>query len=278
MNVRAAMNLGGMLSVLAVATVTPSATLAQGVALPSASPTVEGVAPSWRTVGISALAVAASFPLDGHVRAWMQADARQNNATLRHATDILTPLGSTVPIAAGAALYVFARAFHHPVLQDEMWHSGQAVLAASAVTQLIKVVTHRPRPYVPPHDPGVFFQGPVLSIEGARVSFPSGHTTLAFAVAGAANEELRLHPFSHSRSLGVALYAVASGVAFSRVYDDRHWTSDVVAGAVVGTLVSRSFIRWAHRGDGGSEGASATGLGVVPGPVPMVEVRWVFGH
>jgi membrane-associated phospholipid phosphatase len=44
--------------------------------------------------------------------------------------------------------------------------------------------------------------------------------------------------------VGAAAYGLAGVTAWSRVRADRHWTSDVVAGAVIGTLATRSTIRW----------------------------------
>ena len=237
-------------------------------AAPPSPPLRQGI--SWTAVGISAVAIGAAFPLDGRMRTWVQGSARQDDAFLQDATRALTPFGTVVPVAAGALLYGFARAFDHPVLADEVWHSGEGAGVALVLSGILKVALHRDRPYVEPHDPGAFFQGPVLGIEGDHMSFPSGHTTMAFAVAGAAEQELEIHHFAHARLVGGALYAVAAGVAFSRVYDDVHWTSDVVAGAVLGTLVSRAVVWQRHAGDAG--GAQARLL-LLPGAVPMMGVR-----
>jgi hypothetical protein len=40
-------------------------------------------------------------------------------------------------------------------------------------------------------------------------------------------------------------------VAFARVYRDKHWASDVLGGAVVGTLVGRRVVRSVHTGGAG---------------------------
>lgn len=65
-----------------------------------------------------------------------------------------------------------------------------------------------------------------------RNSFPSGHTATVFTGA----ELMRLE---YSRGLGIAAYSVAVGVAFLRVYNDRHWFNDIIAGAGVGILSAR---------------------------------------
>lgn len=66
----------------------------------------------------------------------------------------------------------------------------------------------------------------------ARNSFPSGHTATVFTGAELMRQEYGL-------GLGIASYAVATGVAFLRLYNGRHWFNDVLAGAGIGILSAR---------------------------------------
>lgn len=66
----------------------------------------------------------------------------------------------------------------------------------------------------------------------SRNSFPSGHTATAFMGA----ELLRREYKDVSPWIGVAGYAVAAGTGFLRMYNNRHWFTDVVAGAGIGIL------------------------------------------
>lgn len=70
----------------------------------------------------------------------------------------------------------------------------------------------------------------------ARNSFPSGHTANAFAGA----EILRREYWNVSPWIGVAGYAVAAGTGFLRMYNNRHWLTDVVAGAGFGILCAQA--------------------------------------
>lgn len=66
-------------------------------------------------------------------------------------------------------------------------------------------------------------------------SFPSGHTATAFVGAELMNQELGWR----SKWYSVAGYTMASGTALLRVLNNRHWLSDVLAGAGVAMLTTK---------------------------------------
>jgi hypothetical protein len=90
-----------------------------------------------------------------------------------------------------------------------------------------------------------FAQGTVFSVKGwshemrpdgsDRQSFPSGHTAEAFAGA----EFMRLEYKDVSPWYGIAGYAMATATGMLRMYNNKHWMSDVVAGAGVGIASTR---------------------------------------
>lgn len=73
----------------------------------------------------------------------------------------------------------------------------------------------------------------------AHNSFPSGHTATAFTGA----ELMRIEYWETSPWIGVAGYVVATATGFLRIYNNRHWCADVMAGAGVGIL-SAQFANW----------------------------------
>jgi membrane-associated phospholipid phosphatase len=64
-------------------------------------------------------------------------------------------------------------------------------------------------------------------------AFPSGHTTMAFALAASLSEEI------HRPWATVLLYAGAAGTGWSRLNDHLHWLSDILAGATVGITAAK---------------------------------------
>jgi decaprenylphosphoryl-5-phosphoribose phosphatase len=100
------------------------------------------------------------------------------------------------------------------------------VTVAYLANTAIKLAVRRPRPQLP----GL----PPLVGTPTRLSFPSAHATSSFAGA-LAYERLGLPR--------APLYALAAGLAVSRVYLGVHYPSDVLAGAVLGTVVGSVCVR-----------------------------------
>lgn len=66
-----------------------------------------------------------------------------------------------------------------------------------------------------------------------KSSFPSGHSSSAFATAGSL-------AYSYGWIVGVPAFAVASAISAARVSENAHWLSDVVAGAALGVFWARA--------------------------------------
>lgn len=106
------------------------------------------------------------------------------------------------------------------------------LLTAAVVTNLLKPLVGRRRPA----ETGDAFEFTPFS---NRDSWPSGHTAMAFALATGVGDEL------HSTPATVLLYGAAGLTSWSRLNDNRHWGSDVLAGALVGiTSVKLMNGRW----------------------------------
>jgi hypothetical protein len=121
------------------------------------------------------------------------------------------------------ALYVFG--------QGAIWWAGEelgfdraglmlvATTEAALITTVLKYSVRQERPD-----------------STQRNSFPSGHTTTAFAFAAVVGEE-------HGWRWGVPAYALATLVGWSRMNDNKHYLHDVLAGATIGTSVGLGVVR-----------------------------------
>ena len=111
----------------------------------------------------------------------------------------------------------------------------QALGATYLATVLLKMVVARPRPltYSPSFDKSVRFKG------DARLSFPSGHASLSFAAASVLSVMLA-ERFGDSPGAVAGItgsYLAATGAAAARVLGGKHFLTDVLAGAVLGTAL-----------------------------------------
>jgi hypothetical protein len=114
----------------------------------------------------------------------------------------------------------------------------ESYIWAGAIEGALKFATGRKRPS-DTENPFHFKLG------GSDSSFPSGHTTEAFAAATVFTEQ-----YPHWW-VAVPAFGAAATQGFSRMYANKHWLSDVAAGALLGMTVSHT-LRKRHRQTGES--------------------------
>ncbi|HEX8245836.1 MAG TPA: phosphatase PAP2 family protein [Longimicrobium sp.] len=154
-----------------------------------------------------------------------------------------------------AGTYVAGRLAHAPKTAQAAEHIGIALLASGVANGAVKFTVGRERPSFT-DDPHRFVP---FNRKDRWQSFPSGHATVAFSLAASISDEAR-KPW-----VTALTYGTASLVGWSRVYEDRHWASDVVGGAVIGVATSR----WAiHRLHARHAAADPAAPGVTLSPLP----------
>jgi membrane-associated phospholipid phosphatase len=207
--------------------------------------------------GAAAAVLATGLVLDERLR---EASQRSRTPSRDDAASAIICFGSTCSwaVLGGFAVVGFVgknRAAMN-VAVDGMLASG---IATGIVAPVSKFVVGRSRPNTG--------EGPDnFHPFSSDASFPSGHTTQAFAVASVVS--------AHDRRLWVRVvaYGLAGSVGFARIHEDAHWTSDVLAGAILGTAVGNAVVKVndrlrADRGAAGSPGVRARGATLALFPV-----------
>lgn len=143
---------------------------------------------------------------------------------------LVEPWGSgvySIPFLAGLYLSGTKASRHRHIALTGL----KAFILTAGATAVVKHLTHRHRPGEnDPPDPGRW-DGPFpLTLE--HTAFPSGHTSTAFAIAS-----VLAIGYSDQWWVGVSAYSLAGLVGISRLYDRKHWGSDVAAGAALGTFI-----------------------------------------
>lgn len=185
----------------------------------------------WTGAGVVLLG---AFVFDRHLRT----EAIESGQALAPLSRIGNRLGRPeISLPITGLVYGVGRLSDRPQLADGALHAAGALVATGIVNGVLKFGFGRGRPDHVGYDSDEFRP---LSLADHWQSFPSGHTMVAFSLATAISEEIQ-NPWVS----GLA-YGTAAMVGWSRVYDNRHWTSDVVAGAILGTVVSRVTLRWFH--------------------------------
>ncbi len=151
--------------------------------------------------------------IDGGLRTWSQSDGHPRFEVENYA--------QYLPAASALMLKACGVQSRHS-WRDIICLETGSIIVGTTLTTAMKYSIGVERPY-----------------GGVYNSFPSGHTFTAFMGA----ELLRREYGEEYPGIAIAGYTVATGVGLMRIYNNRHWASDVLAGAGVGIL-SASLMYW----------------------------------
>ena len=148
--------------------------------------------------------------------------------------------------AVSAVSYVAGRLGHGERIADIGLHSMEAIVVTTALATVGKSGLGRSRPFVTGgKDPTDFHPGKGFRDPAYR-SFPSLHEGGTFAFAAVVTAETaRMWPRSRPW-VGPALYTMAAVPGVARLYLSKHWASDVVVGAAIGTFAGWKVVRYNH--------------------------------
>ena len=195
--------------------------------------------------GFAALTVA-MFPLDHYFATRLNDPQSRANKFLNRAATGFELIATPGSFVIGGSLYAYGRLAKRPSIAELGWHGTEAILIASTTTTVLKGLLGRARPYATADtNPRDFQLGKGFSSRH-RQSFPSGHSTTAFAAAAAVTTEVNRNWPRATWVMAPVMFGGATMVGLSRMYHDQHWASDVVLGAAVGTFAGLKIVRYAH--------------------------------
>lgn len=172
---------------------------------------------------------------DGHVRnalVWKNTKAADITSSVLAfvALPVLSFAGSTASAATAGSLG------YAPV---DGLIVAEATLLAANLNQLTKFAFARERPFVRwmPSRAGEAIPEVTGSPSDDNLSFFSGHTTIAFALATSSGTVATLRGYDAAPIVWGAGLSMAAAVGYLRIAADKHYLTDVLTGVVVGSLV-----------------------------------------
>jgi membrane-associated phospholipid phosphatase len=150
-------------------------------------------------------------------------------------SNLVTPSEHVYPAVIIGSFYLGGLFFDRKKEKDTSFYLLEALIFSQGITQGIKYLTGRARPFA---DKGAFyFEGLRARPSSYSLSFPSGHSATAFSLASVIAEQY------DSKVIGRFSYSLALLAAWARVNDNAHFISDVFFGGVLGNWVGKTVVR-----------------------------------
>ena len=160
----------------------------------------------------------------------------ERNVSLDHLFKGITNTASPMAFGIPVILYGTGLIGKNPAMKSKALYIGSTVLISSLATTILKNTIREQRPHTKYPD--------IQNIGGGgSYSFPSGHTSDAFALATSVS-------MAYPKWYIIApSFLWASAVGYSRMYLGVHYPKDVIAGAIVGAgsaLLSAKIYKWRY--------------------------------
>jgi membrane-associated phospholipid phosphatase len=204
----------------------------------------------WKRFGIGVAVIAPFFFADEPLQKYV-VDLTNNNPSMGKVSKFITNMGGPYEAVTLGLMAGYGIVFKKEKIKTTALLASQSYIISGAMQSVIKLLTGRQRPYV--YDPNQVqaeptfhgpFHPPFKDANGKTItsSFPSGHTTGAFAAATVFAMEYRDRP-----AVKIIAYGSASLIGLSRITENKHWITDVLTGAALGFLSGRQVVNNYHR-------------------------------
>lgn len=203
----------------------------------------------WLYLGLFAGGIAALTTVDEPIQR-NALSIRNANPGLANLSGYVTDFGAMYEVYTLAGLGAYGFLFKNEKVKTTTYLATQSYITAGVWMYVFKTLSGRQRPtYYDPNatEPEPKFHGPFQTGKDAfgnklNSSFPSGHTAAAFSAATVYAMEYRDRPL-----VPIIAYSAASLIGLSRITENKHWLTDVIAGAALGYFCGRQVVNNYHR-------------------------------
>jgi len=183
----------------------------------------------WLKTGAFVLATGFAFALDPTVK---NSVSSIHSYSIDNATGFGEKYGRSLYAGIfGAGLYLTGEIVKNQEISSTGRMVVESVVYTGLVVGLLKYTIGRARPYEN-EGPSEFFEH---TFTENNISFPSGHTATAFALSTVLSRKI------DNTFATIGLYGLAGLTAYQRIYDNKHWFSDVFVGAAIGYFIGTSI-------------------------------------
>ena len=185
----------------------------------------------WIKASLIAGITAGLYTQDQKIQDWVQ---ENRSSASDGVSEFAKPFGDGRYTLPGlGAFYLYGHLLEDEKAQRSALLSLKSFVISGLFVQALKFTGHRHRPSS--GDPYNIWDGPSFST--SNLSFPSGHSSSAFAIATVIASE-----YGDKAFVPPLVYGIATLTALSRVNDNSHWASDVFFGAIIGYFTARAIM------------------------------------
>ena len=187
----------------------------------------------WLKAGLVAAATAGIYFADSDIKNFVQRNQSSAGGSLASIGNAFGNPSYTLPPLG--LFYLYGHFADDPKARQTSLLAAESIAISALFSVSLKLLAQRPRPQT--GESSGNWYGPRLN--AGDMSFPSGHSTAAFSLASVLAEEYGANPY-----VPPIAYGLASLTAFARVYDNKHWASDVFFGGAIGYFVGKTVVRY----------------------------------
>ncbi|NTW78578.1 MAG: phosphatase PAP2 family protein [Geobacteraceae bacterium] len=187
----------------------------------------------WLKAGLIVGATSVIYFADTDIKKISQKNQSQVGDKFAAIGDTLgNPLYTLPPLGL---FYLYGHINEDPKARRASLLTIESIAISAAFTLAIKQAAQRHRPFA--GSSSTTWDGP--GFQNSDPSFPSLHTTTAFSIASVLAEEYDNNPY-----VAPIAYGLATLTGLSRIYDNKHWASDVFFGAAIGYFAGKAVVSY----------------------------------